>query len=348
MADVFEHPWLSGLFGDDEVAAIWSPERQLAHMIAFEAAWSRAGAVAGLWSAKDGEAAARAMEQIDISAEELRAGTGRDGVGVPTLVSLLKQRTNETAIHRGATSQDVTDTALAMTLSESLELFIARLNALRAELEDLSTRLGNRPLMGRTRMQAALPVTVGHRIEAWQAPMAAHVERLRRAQRGIGVVQIGGPVGDRAALGESSEDVVIHVAQALGLSPAKCWHTDRSRVFETASVMAMVTGSLGKMGQDIALMAQQGLDAIQLAGGGRSSAMAHKNNPVLAELLVTLAHFNATQSAGMAQTMIHEQERSGVSWALEWMILPSMAFATGRSLAAARELLGQIETMGDM
>jgi len=83
-----------------------------------------------------------------------------------------------------------------------------------------------------------------------------------------------------------------------------------------------------------------------MAPAGRSSAMAHKSNPVLAELLATLARFNATQLPAMTHALIHEQERSGSAWSLEWMILPPMSVATGRALQAAREIIQRIEAIG--
>lgn len=90
----------------------------------------------------------------------------------------------------------------------------------------------------------------------------------------------------------------------------------------------MISGSLGKFGQDVALLAEMGGE-IQLTGGGGSSAMPHKQNPVGAETLVTLARFNAVQVAGLHQSLVHEQERSGAAWALEWLLLPQMVVATG-------------------
>jgi 3-carboxy-cis,cis-muconate cycloisomerase len=92
-------------------------------------------------------------------------------------------------------------------------------------------------------------------------------------------------------------------------------------------------------------MAQQGIDEVTLTGGGGSSAMPHKQNPILAELLVTLARFNATQVAGMHHALVHEQERSGAAWALEWMILPQMAQATARSLSVASEICRKITSI---
>ena len=106
---------------------------------------------------------------------------------------------------------------------------------------------------------------------------------------------------------------------------------------EFAGWLSLVTGSLGKIGQDIALLAQMG--AIVLAGGGKSSAMPHKSNPVPAEALVALARFNATQLSGIHHAVVHEQERSGAAWTLEWMILPQMIVATAASLSRAAALL---------
>jgi 3-carboxy-cis,cis-muconate cycloisomerase len=74
--------------------------------------------------------------------------------------------------------------------------------------------------------------------------------------------------------------------------------------------------------------------------------MPHKQNPVAAEILVALARFNATQLSGMHQALVHEQERSGAAWTLEWLLLPQMVAATAGALARAQSLCGQIETIG--
>jgi 3-carboxy-cis,cis-muconate cycloisomerase len=71
--------------------------------------------------------------------------------------------------------------------------------------------------------------------------------------------------------------------------------------------------------------------------------MPHKANPVLAETLVALARFNATQLSGMHHALVHEQERSGTAWTLEWMILPSMVVAAGAALARGLALLDALQ-----
>ncbi|RWR07362.1 3-carboxy-cis,cis-muconate cycloisomerase [Paenirhodobacter populi] len=349
MTDVFDHPWLGGLFADVELAALWSPEAQLAGMRAFEVAWSRALGRAGMADPAQAEVAAQAIAAMAFDMADLRAGTGTDGVVVPHLVAQMKAAAGAAkgAVHKGATSQDVIDTALAMAMRDSLAVIDARLVELTGALEALDARFGKEPLMGRTRMQAATEITVHDRIAPWLLPLADHRARLAELRPRVAKVQIGGASGDRFALGDKADGIVAEVAAALDLVPApRAWHAMRDGVAEFAAFLSLVTGTLGKMGQDVALMAQQGISEIALSGGGGSSAMPHKQNPVLAELLVTLARFNAVQVSAMHQALVHEQERSGAAWALEWMVLPQMAQATGRALVAAQVLAGQVRRMG--
>lgn len=349
MTDVFDHAWLSGLFADAEMAALWSPEAQLAGMRAFEVAWSRALGRAGIVDPSLADAASQAIATMDFDLGDLREGTARDGVAVPRLVAQMEAAAGKAkpAVHRGATSQDVIDTATAIAMRDSLSLIDARLVSLTEALDALDARFGAASLIGRTRMQAATRITAHDRIMPWSLPLADHRARLAELRPRVAKVQIGGASGDRCALGEKADDIAADVAQALDLGdPPRTWHAMRDGVAEFASFLSLVTGTLGKMGQDIALMAQQGISEIALAGGGGSSAMPHKQNPILAELLVTLARFNAVQVSAVHQAMVHEQERSGAAWALEWMVLPQMAQATGRSLQAGHTLILQVTRIG--
>ncbi len=347
MADVFSHPWLSGMFGDPEISKLWTGETQLRHMLAFEAAWSRHGHLAQLWSQEEGKKTATAIEAAKILPEDLAEGTARDGVCVPDLVQLLKERTASTAIHTGTTSQDVIDTATALSLQATFTVYKTRLEKLVTALSGLNAKFGTNEIKARTRMQVAVPMQLSHRIHAWSKPLERDLERLHEVQKRACRVQIGGAVGDRSRLGENPQTLVDTIADELGLQTSEtAWQTTRDGFAEAASLMSLISGSLGKMGYDIALMNQQGVDEITLAGGGSSSAMAHKQNPVLAELLITLAGFNATQVSAAHQALVHEQERSGSAWSLEWMVLPQMAQATGRSLSAGLELIEQIKQIG--
>ena len=349
MTGAFDHPWLGGLLGDAEAAAIWAPERQLGHMLAFEAALSRALGASGAVDAGSAERAARAIEGVSVAPEDLREGTARDGVPVPALVRRLRDAAgaDAAAVHMGATSQDVIDTALALALQDAADLARDRLAALEDALAGLEARFGDARMVGRTRMQAALPIRAATRIQAWRAPLADHRARLDASRPRVERLQLGGPVGDRKAFGAHGPAIVGHIAAALGLRGADPWHARRDGVVEHGHVMAGVAGTLGKMGQDVCLMAQQGVDEIALAGGGGSSAMAHKSNPVAAEALVALARYAAGQAGLLGQAAVHEQERSGAAWTLEWLVLPDLSRSALRALSAALELCRAVECIGD-
>ena len=164
-------------------------------------------------------------------------------------------------------------------------------------------------------------------------------------RRSIGVIQFGGAAGTLDAFGDNGPALRAALARRLGLQDQPQWHSQRDRIAELANWLSLVSGGLGKFGQDIALMADAGGE-IELAGGGSSSAMAHKKNPVDAELLVTLARFNAVQLSGIHQSLVHEQERSGAAWTLEWMILPQMLIATGASSRVGVNLTKRIQAIG--
>jgi 3-carboxy-cis,cis-muconate cycloisomerase len=133
------------------------------------------------------------------------------------------------------------------------------------------------------------------------------------------------------------------LAAELGLAcPAMPWHGQRDALVELASWLALLTGSLGKLGQDVLLMAQNELGELREAAGGGSSAMPQKSNPVRAEALVALARRNATLVAGMHHAALHALERDGAAWQLEWATLPDMASTAAAALARAGELAATV------
>ncbi len=348
--DVFSHPWLGGLFGDEEIAALLGSDHMLESMRETEAAYARALGKAGVVSQKISGAAADHILSANISLEGLRAGTGTDGLVVPELIRQLKQSADPNlhpAIHVGLTSQDVMDTAMVLSLFSLIGVFEQRLDRLIKALAYLQGKFGDRTMTGRTRMQFAKDIRVHDRIRTWVNPLETHCQTLEQIKPRLLQLQLGGAVGNRGELGEQSKAIASDMAKSLGLgNPETGWHTERGAIVEFSGWLSMVSGTLGKMGQDISLMAQQGIDEIQMTGGGGSSAMPHKQNPIAGELLVTLARFNATLVSGMHQSMVHEQERSGVAWALEWMLLPQMLMATGRGMTVANEICAKITEMG--
>jgi 3-carboxy-cis,cis-muconate cycloisomerase len=343
---VFDHPWLSALLGDEEIARHFSAEAELRTMLEFEVALAMAEAELGFIPMEAAQAIAATALSFRPDLPALAAGTARDGMVVPEWVRQLRQAVGAPHgdhVHFGSTSQDVLDTSLILRLRPVLDILAARLNAFDSRLATLAGDHGAIPAMARTRMQRALPITWADRIAAWRAPFTRHQKRLKELTPRLLVVQFGGPVGTLDRFGDKGPSAAAALASRLDLAvPAISWHSARDTLTELADWLSLLTGSLGKIGQDIALMAQNEIADVTVAGGGQSSAMHHKQNPVLAEILVALARFNATQVSAMHQALVHEQERSGAAWTLEWMVLPQMTMAAGAALARGLALLGAL------
>ncbi len=340
---------LGNLLQDPDIAQEFSPAVFIARMLQFERAWTEGLRTTKTVDRDTTDMAMQAMDAFEPDFEALGRASEVDGLPVPELVRQLRSGLPETAqaaIHTGATSQDVIDTSMILTACAVLKVFERRGKALLECLDDLAARFADNPMMGRTRMQAALPITAGDRIEDWRTPLAAHIDRLSDLIEGVSIVQVGGAVGLRNAPGGSGEIIAACVAKSLNLRVSSVWHTDRSVMLDIGHWLTKITGTLGKIGQDISLMAQQGIDEITLDGAGGSSAMPHKQNPVRAEIMVALARVVAGHQGVLAQSMIHEQERSGAAWAIEWMTLPAMFEAAGATLNNADHLLRQVRKIG--
>lgn len=347
---VFEHPFLSGLLGNDDVSALLSAEADLEAMLEFEVALAIAEEKEGLIAAGSAAWIKAAVEGFSPDLKALNDATVRDGVVVPEMLRQLRGRLDaetKPALHFGATSQDVIDTSFAIRVVKVLELLDGILAEVVESLDRLRMRDGEKTVMAHTRMQAALPVPVSRKIDSWRSPLVRHRNRLESVGRDVGILHFGGPVGTLDELGIKGRAVAEHMAEALGLQCSDhARHSERDGLAGLANWLSLVTGSLGKTGADIMLFAQQEMDEIELSKGGGSSAMPHKVNPVGAEVLVTLARFNSVLLSGMHASMVHENERSGSAWTLEWMILPQMMIATGTALRTARALLDSIAFIG--
>ncbi|KQX37985.1 3-carboxy-cis,cis-muconate cycloisomerase [Devosia sp. Root436] len=339
------NPLLSALAGDAEIDALLSDDAQLTAMLAVEAALAEASVDCGWIEEGAALAIKSAIAAFVPDRAALAAGMAQDGVVVPALLRQLRATVAEShraALHRGATSQDVIDTALMLQLARVFDLYESRLAALLERLDALGTDAGARPLMAHTRMQAALPTSWAAKIESWRAPLQRHLRALGAMRRTLLVVQLGGPVGDRGSFEGHGDAIAAAMARRLDLGLAEPWQATRDPIVALGNLLALISGSLGKLGADVALLAQSEVGALRLEGAGGSSAMAHKANPVNAEILVALARYNAGLSGTLGQAMLHEYERSGAAWTLEWLTLPPMLVTTGASLRLGVRLVEQL------
>ena len=342
-ASVFTHPVLGSLFGDEELASYFTAAADIAAMVAFEVALAEAEGSAGLIAQSHLDAIRERASAYSPDLAGLAEGTARDGVVVPSLLKQLRAGLDEEAakaLHKGATSQDVIDASLAMRMQGVALVLDRRLAAITDAFAGWNVEAGQREVTAHTRMQVAKPTRFSRKLAAWTDPLVRC--RLRReeiAPRAF-ALRFGGAVGDRAGLGDKADAIATDLAARLGLPTAPAsLHSERDGLVELAGWFSLITGALGKFGQDVVLSLQNEVGELKLQGGGGSSAMPHKSNPVGAELLVTLARFNATLIAGTHQALVHENERSGAAWSLEWMLLPQMAMAAGAATRTADDLI---------
>ncbi|MCR6636008.1 lyase family protein [Devosia sp.] len=155
---------LSALTGDPEIEDLLSDQAQLGAMLAFERALAEASADCGFVSAEAAGAIVAAAASFEPNWAELAAGMARDGVVVPALVKQLKAGVpdeHRPALHKGATSQDVIDTALMLQVAKVLGVYETRLSSVLATLEELAHLHGDKPLMAHTRMQGGAADELG-------------------------------------------------------------------------------------------------------------------------------------------------------------------------------------------
>ena len=141
------------------------------------------------------------------------------------------------------------------------------------------------------------------------------------------------------------------LAEELRLGvPLMPWHAQRDSLVEFAGWLSLVTGSLGKMAQDIILLAQTEVGEMGESaehGRGASSTMPQKSNPITSELMVAAARTNAALLSAMHNAQIQEQERATHGWQMEWLTLPQMMLLTSGALKHARYLASHLQADGE-
>lgn len=343
----FASDLMAGLLGDPEIAALIDDRAAIRAMLRVEAALAEAGAEAGVIPRRSAEAIMAAAGRLEIAPAELAAGMARDGVPVPALVARLRDALPEDIrghVHFGASSQDIVDTAMVLTSREALAVLRARLAALVDGLAALAALHARDLVAGRTRHQLATPTTFGLIVAGWALPLARHVERIDALGPRFALLSLGGSSGNLAALGAAGPEVEARMAAALGLGlPDLPWHAARDGVAELGSVLALVAGTLGKIGADLLVLAQDEVAEARPGAGGGSSTMPHKANPVAAELLVTLARVAGERAAALMAAVVTTNERDGSAWTSEWIALPDLFAATGAATRIAADMLAGLQ-----
>jgi 3-carboxy-cis,cis-muconate cycloisomerase len=189
-------------------------------------------------------------------------------------------------------------------------------------------------MAARTYAQAATPTSFGAVAAAWGRPLLARRTALAELQDRLLMVSLSGAAGTLSAMGPAGPAIRAALAEALGLAdPGAGWHAERDRIAGFSAWMTATAGALGKIGEDLILMTQTGLQEVRLGQGGGSSTMPQKSNPVRPSLLVAVARQMTALDAAMQGALLHRQQRDGAAWITEWMTLPQMCLGLARALS---------------
>ena len=319
-------------------------------MLDTEAALARALERAGLAAPGAGAAvtAAARAERFDVAT--LGEATALTGNPVPALARELAAAlpaSAAAAVHRGATSQDIVDTAMMLLAATALDVIRTQASAAADAAAQLAAAHTDTIMTGRTLLQQAVPVTFGLVAAGWLTGLDEAVAALARVRTERLAVQFGGAAGTLAPLGTDGPRVAALLAAELGLTePVLPWHTARLRIVELAAALAGLAAAAGKIARDVTLLAQTEVAEVREGGGvdrGGSSTMPHKRNPVAAIAILGCTRQAPGLLATLAAAAEQEHQRAAGAWHAEWQPLASLLRLTGSAAAWCAELLGGLE-----
>ena len=338
-----------GLFGAvvarGPVAAEVAPHAWLRALLDTEAALARATAAVGLVDVRDAQAVVAAC--ADASAydvAELAEAAAAGGNPVLPLVRAIERLAGPggSAVHHGATSQDVLDTAMVLVAARAVRVLVRDLEAAVAAAGSLAAAHRDTPMAGRTLLQHAVPTTFGLKAAGWSVALHQALTRLSALRL---PVQLGGAAGTLASYDGRGRQVVEVLAAELHLEvPLLPWHTARLPVADLAGVLGTTAGVTAKVALDVVLLAQSEVAEVHEGGDrGGSSVMPHKRNPIAA----VQARASARRAPGLVATLLscmeQEHERAAGAWHAEWVPVGDLLRTTGSAVAWLRESLESLE-----
>ncbi|KAA8997326.1 adenylosuccinate lyase family protein [Affinibrenneria salicis] len=332
-------------FGTPEMRAIFDDHELIRKYVQVEIALAKAQARCGVIPDAAAQEIAAKCDADALDFDLLRHETEIVGYPILPLVHQIAKQAGESGgyVHWGATTQDIMDTAVVLQIRDAFELIKADIKTLRGTLADLAQRYRNTPMAGRTHLQQALPVTFGYKAAIWLDIFDRHEARLQQASPRILVGEFAGAAGTLASLGDKGLEVQKAMMQELGLGvPVSTWHVARDGFAEAVNLLALITGSLGKIGYDVMLMASNEFGELYepfVKGRGASSTMPQKRNPISSELMLACAKGVRQQAGLMLDAMVQDLERATGPWHAEWIAIPESFVLTAGALHQAKFML---------
>jgi adenylosuccinate lyase len=338
------------LWSTPELHLLLDDEGRVQSWLEILAALAEAQAEVGLIPA---EAALAIRKHADVGLldlDQMAAQTRATGHSTLGLIRCLQDVLPDSArewVYYGATVQDVSDTWTALIMREVANILDRDLARAEAAALLLAERHRDTIMCGRSHGQPGLPITFGFKAAVWVSELRRHRVRVAEGRQRWEVAQLGGALGTMEFWGDQALRLLDAFARNLGLAaPDVPWITARDRIAEFLGLLAMVTATLAKIGQEVYELQRPEIGELRepfTSGQVGSITMPHKRNPELSEHLVTLSRIVRANAAVAVEAMVQEHERDGRAWKTEWLVFPEACLLTGAALAAAGSLLDGLE-----
>jgi adenylosuccinate lyase len=338
------------LWGTEETRAIFEEPARLRSWLAILVALADTQAELDIVPAEAAQAirAEAAAERLDLGfvAEETRR-TGHSTLGLIRGLQRILPASAAEWVYYGTTVQDLTDTWTALAMRSVGSILWRDLRAVERLLLKLAERHRDTPMAGRTHGQGGSPITFGLKAASWADEVGRHLERLRQGASRWLVGQLAGGVGTLAFFGEAGPELRRRFCERLGLAdPGVSWTTSRDRLAEFTTLLALVSGTLARIGNEVYQLQRPEIGELREAtrpDAVGSITMPHKRNPETAEHLVTLWRLVRAAAGTTLEGMVQEHERDGRGWKAEWVAFPEACLLTVKALDLAKPLLEGLE-----
>ena len=349
-ASIIDSSIFQGIFTTDAMRQVWSDENRTAKYVEVEKALAIVQGRLGLIpkEAADEIVSHCRIEEIDMA--RLRQQTERIGYPILGVVTQLNQLCRDKLgefVHWGATTQDITDTGTVLQIREALELVDDELAAIATAMAKLAKDHRLTPMIGRSNLQQAIPVTFGYKMAGLLSAILRHRERLAQLKERVLVGEFAGAAGTLASLQTGAMQTQAGLCAELGLKqPVIAWHTIRDNIAETGALLGLIGGTLGKLSMDVKLMMQTEVGEVfepYHHGRGSSSTMPQKRNPIASCYIHAAISVVRQHAAALMDAMVADHERSTGPWEIEWIVLPEAFCLIAGALKQSRAVLEGLE-----
>lgn len=349
-ATIIDSKIFGDMFSDARMRQVWSDENRTAKYLDIERALAKVQGELGIIPQEAADEIVRNCNLEQIDWVRLKAKTEQIGYPIIAVVNQINANCRDRLgeyCHWGATTQDITDTAAVLQIREGLALIEGDLATLSASLAHLARTHRDTPVIGRSNLQQATPITFGYKMAGILAGIERHRERLAQLKPRVLVGEFGGASGTLSSLEKGAMETQAGLMKELGLGqPLISWHTVRDNFAEVGAFLGLVGGSLGKIAMDVKLMMQTEVAEVFepfAPGRGSSSTMPQKRNPI--SCLYIHANISVVRqlAASLMDAMVADHERSTGPWEIEWVALPEIFCLLSGALKQTNFMLAGLE-----